>query len=580
MATKFSHPNGVLPEGNILFQSQANKNIRNDGLGNLFRLTDQMIVESFLPYFDAMTLVKLSFLSKPCYIFVQVDSLWRDLVLLRTRGRNISFHKTWKDTYAMIQIQGKYPLPTITPIRVSHFYSHYLFHHWLCAHYEFERIAPGFYKNEDVPRVEASQLSIQQFIEQYEKPNTPVIITHAVDDWKALSAWNEEYFITESNNQLLRATSASAIMPSYWTMENYYSYAKQVKEEAPLYLFERSFASVSSLTKDYTVPRYFNPLSYSQEDLLKGKGYDTDMFRLLGDDNHRPDYKWLIIGPKKSGSLFHIDPNQTNAWNVAIQGRKKWIFYPPTVQPPAVQSSADGADVTVPVSTAEWLINFWSFHQESRYHKDPAKRPLEAILQPGELMFVPHGWWHMVINLDFTVALTHNYVSTSNLKDCLQFLKHKKEQISGIREGTAAAPPDRLYEEFRGKLETHLPKELFEKYMKQLENNHNNNNNSRNNINQSNCSSVLSSGTAGKKNNAKRKHRSADQDQANHEPEAHNNPSEDGSSEDDERKKQKNTNNDDEKNNIWGCSFSVAKEEEDSSAFGSNSLFKFGFSVE
>ena len=53
-----------------------------------------------------------------------------------------------------------------------------------------------------------------------------------------------------------------------------------------------------------------------------------------------------ITGPARSGSIFHIDPNQTNAWNVCVKGRKKWIFYPPNQCPPGVVSSPDGADVT------------------------------------------------------------------------------------------------------------------------------------------------------------------------------------------------------------------------------------------
>ena len=54
----------------------------------------------------------------------------------------------------------------------------------------------------------------------------------------------------------------------------------------------------------------------------------------------------MVLGPARSGSIFHIDPNQTNAWNVCVKGRKKWIFYPPNQCPPGVVSSPDGADVT------------------------------------------------------------------------------------------------------------------------------------------------------------------------------------------------------------------------------------------
>jgi len=77
----------------------------------------------------------------------------------------------------------------------------------------------------------------------------------------------------------------------------------------------------------------------------------------------------------------------------------------------------------------EWLLSFWGEHLKQR----EAAGALECVAEEGDCVFVPHGWWHMVINLDgLSVAVTQNYVSTSNLSDVLHFLREKPDQISGL----------------------------------------------------------------------------------------------------------------------------------------------------
>lgn len=72
----------------------------------------------------------------------------------------------------------------------------------------------------------------------------------------------------------------------------------------------------------------------------------------------------MIIGPERSGSSFHKDPNSTSAWNAVIKGKKKWILFPPNVTPPGVHPSEDGADVATSVSLTEWFLNFYSDTKE------------------------------------------------------------------------------------------------------------------------------------------------------------------------------------------------------------------------
>lgn len=110
--------------------------------------------------------------------------------------------------------------------------------------------------------------------------------------------------------------------------------------------------------------------------------------------------------------------------------------------------------MTVPLSTGEWLLAFWKHHEAAKRTWAEDQRPLEVTLHPGEVIFVPHGYWHMVVNLDDCIALTHNYVSESNLADCLRFLREKPDQISGVRDRPGeAVQAEGLYEEFLQQLE-------------------------------------------------------------------------------------------------------------------------------
>ena len=248
-----------------------------------------------------------------------------------------------------------------------------------------------------------SDLSASEFSEKW--TDTPFILTDVVPKWPVYNEWLETALVAEHGDTLFRAEAVD------WTLRTYLDYMKSTDDESPLYLFDRDFVRKMNLKVGHD-GAYWPPDCFGE-----------DLFSLLGEQ--RPDNRWLIIGPKRSGSTFHKDPNATSAWNAVIKGSKYWIMFPPSVLPPGVYMSADQSEVTSPLSIAEWLL---TFHEEARQ----TAGCIEGVCYEGEVLHVPSGWWHLVVNLDSAVAITQNFIPRAHLPSAIRFLKDKADQVSGF----------------------------------------------------------------------------------------------------------------------------------------------------
>ncbi|OVA07214.1 F-box domain [Macleaya cordata] len=412
-----SHSYGVQPVGNFLLNSSSS-NSRNTGLGNLYFLSDELVLD-VLGFLDCTHLGVLATVSKSFYIFCNHEPLWRNLVLDNLK-EGFSFNGSWKSTYVST-FRPSFALSNLgsSSLKVRDFYSDYLFQSWLCASLEMK---PEWLERDNIER--KCGISVEEFVLNYEEPNKPVLLQGCIGNWPALEKWDREYLIQVCGDVRF------SVGPVDMKLEEYFKYSDGAREERPLYLFDPKFGEkVPVMGSDYEVPVYFR----------------EDLFAVLGSE--RPDYRWVIIGPAGSGSSFHIDPNSTSAWNAVIKGSKKWVLFPPEVVPPGVHPSPDGAEVACPVSIIEWFMNFYGAT------KNWKKRPVECVCKAGEVIFVPNGWWHLVINLEESIAITQNYVSRRNLLNVLDFLKkpNASELVSGTRDRV------NLYDKFRGAIKASFP---------------------------------------------------------------------------------------------------------------------------
>ena len=327
---------------------------------------------------------------------------WLERLLMCNRDaqrKKLRWRGSWRSTYLCLSEES----PRV-PCRDV--YSDAIYRPFLCAQ------TPLKSYTEKIPRANAiSKLENMSFIDFSSSwTDTPFILTTPIRSWPAFKDWSVISLLEKYSRTKFRAEAVD------WPLEVYVEYLNNNQDESPLYLFDRGFVEKMGLRVgakegdgDYWPPSCFG----------------SDLFTALGQE--RPDNQWLIIGPERSGSTFHKDPNATSAWNAVLRGSKYWLMFPPSATPPGVFVSSDGGEVTSPLSIAEYLLGFHGIARSI-----PGCR--EGICGEGEVMHVPSGWWHLVVNLDSAIAITQNFVAKQGVGKVLKFLSEKKDQVSGFRD--------------------------------------------------------------------------------------------------------------------------------------------------
>ena len=235
-------------------------------------------------------------------------------------------------------------------------------------------------------------LSVREFKREYQSAGKPVVITGAIEGWRARRSWTFEYFGSRYGETTIEvyhyedgkyrgdnievvplADFIDKILTNSWKTFPYY-----VRDDWKLFLKH------TELLADYTVPQYF----FDWFTFLPG------FMRLI--------YPRIFIGPKGAITPLHHDIWETHAWLAQLVGRKRWILFSPNQR--------------------ELLYNYQVRPEQPDLDRFPLFRgakPLECTIGPGDIIFVPSGWAHQVTSLDPTISLTHNYMGRGCFWPCL-----------------------------------------------------------------------------------------------------------------------------------------------------------------
>ena len=201
--------------------------------------------------------------------------------------------------------------------------------------------------------------------------------------------------LSRFGNVAFRFSDTHGEMMSLTTYAKYITNPEGLLDDSPLGIYDSEFGDDDSptrvLRKEYSVPKCFSP----------------DLFDVVKDlcDTTRPPYRWVLIGPERSGTGMHVDPLWTHAWVTVLQGRKRWLLFPPNTP----YESIGMIDGEPQIPSSIWFRGFYDKVTSPSWPKE--YQPVEVLQHPGETVYVPAGWPHLVLNLELTVAVTHNYAS-------------------------------------------------------------------------------------------------------------------------------------------------------------------------
>ena len=102
--------------------------------------------------------------------------------------------------------------------------------------------------NDQLERINVSEVSEKEFIKRYEAPYIPAVIVGVQDTWNARYKWTLQRLAKEYRNEKFNCGVDDDGYNVGMKMKYYVDYLKTTDDDSPLYIFDSSFGDVSHYT--------------------------------------------------------------------------------------------------------------------------------------------------------------------------------------------------------------------------------------------------------------------------------------------------------------------------------------------
>ena len=260
-------------------------------------------------------------------------------------------------------------------------------------------------------------ISREDFEKQYETKRRPVMLVGCDENWLARERWTFEELAERFDNNTRWRVELDIPGNDGETIREAVKWKHIVKWMSTgkrFYIFDELKSSHSKvLLEDYTTPGPFHNIDLHRH-----------LFQFPYEDG---PMRWFAMGTKYSGSLAHIDPHATDAWNSVVRGQKWWVLYPRTfskrLQVKGREILGDDFDDDLECNDDCSVTNYTPLDWYSSVAFDTlrndygSEHAMHVLQVPGETIYVPHGLLHSVLNMEDTFSVTSNYGAPGNLEN-------------------------------------------------------------------------------------------------------------------------------------------------------------------
>lgn len=114
----------------------------------------------------------------------------------------------------------------------------------LGLHENFDLSLESIARRDTLQRVSVKSTGHEKFIEQYEKPLRPVILTDVTDSWPAKERWTIENFLKKYRNELFKCGEDDYGYNVKMKFKYFAYYMRNNCDDSPLYIFDGNFGEV------------------------------------------------------------------------------------------------------------------------------------------------------------------------------------------------------------------------------------------------------------------------------------------------------------------------------------------------